>query len=56
MTGAKGAADAEGWTANVCWVSMGTAGTVKAAWEATGAAAAALGAGTIPGGGNTGRE
>ena len=56
MTGPKGVANGGGWTANSCWVSMGTVGTAKLVWGARGAAAMLPGAGTIPGVGNTGRE
>lgn len=56
MTGAKGAANGGGWTANSCWVSTGTARTAKLVWGAMGAAATVPAAGTIPGAGNTGRE
>lgn len=54
MTGAKGAANGAGCTANSCWASMGTVGTAKLAWGAMGAAPTAPGAGTMPGAGNPG--
>lgn len=54
MTGARGAVNGAGCTANSCGASMGTVGTAKPAWGAMGAATAP-GAGTRPGAGNTGR-